>query len=88
MFTIIFHHPLGSKTSRAYIEFTNKLARLSTLMGGSFAAEHGIGRVKIVLADVQRDTVERNLMMKVKESMDDTYQLNPDVLISSKVKPY
>ncbi|MDB4242835.1 FAD-binding oxidoreductase [Gammaproteobacteria bacterium] len=70
------------------IEFTNKLARLSTLMGGSFAAEHGIGRAKIGLADVQRDTVERNLMMRVKESMDDTYQLNPDVLVSSKVKSY
>ncbi len=66
------------------IEFATKLARLATVMGGSFAAEHGIGRAKIVLADALRDPVERNLMMRVKESMDDTNQLNPDVLISSK----
>jgi FAD/FMN-containing dehydrogenase len=64
------------------IEFANKLARLATVMGGSFAAEHGIGRTKIVLADVLRDPVERVLMARVKRSMDDTWQLNPGVLIS------
>ena len=32
-------------------EFSIKLGRLATIMGGSFAAEHGLGRTKIVLAD-------------------------------------
>ena len=64
------------------IEFDAKLAELATVMGGSFAAEHGIGRTKTVLADVLRDPVERDLMARVKRSMDDTQQLNPGVLIS------
>ena len=51
-------------------------------MGGSFAAEHGIGRTKIMLADVLRDPVERNLMLQLKKSLDDSNQLNPDVLVS------
>lgn len=64
------------------IEFTTKLARLATVMGGSFAAEHGIGRTKIVLADVLRDPVDRHLMLQLKKSMDDVNQLNPGVLVS------
>jgi FAD/FMN-containing dehydrogenase len=64
------------------IEFANKLARLATVMGGSFAAEHGIGRVKIALADDIRDPVERELMVSVKNALDDSTQLNPGVLVS------
>ena len=64
------------------IEFATKLARLATVMGGSFAAEHGIGRTKIVLADVLRDPVDRHLMLQLKKSMDDVNQLNPGVLVS------
>ena len=52
-------------------------------MRGSFAAEHGIGRTKPVLADALRDPVERNLMTRLKKSLDDTNQLNPDVLVFS-----
>ena len=63
-------------------EFAVKLGRLVTIMGGSFAAEHGIGRAKTALADVMRDPVERNLMARLKKSLDDTQQLNPGVLIS------
>ena len=64
------------------VEFSTKLARLATVMGGSFAAEHGIGRAKIVLADVLRDPLERNLMMQLKKSLDNACQLNPGVLVS------
>ena len=64
-------------------EFAIKLGRLATLMGGSFAAEHGLGRTKIVLADALRDPVERIMMLRIKKSFDDTNQLNPGVLISS-----
>ena len=51
-------------------------------MGGSFATEHGIGRIKIVLADALRDLVERSLMAQLKKSLDDANQLNPGVLVS------
>jgi FAD/FMN-containing dehydrogenase len=64
-------------------EFAIKLGRLATMMGGSFAAEHGLGRTKVVLADALRDPVERNLMARLKKSLDDTNQLNPDVLVFS-----
>ena len=62
-------------------EFAIKL--LATMMGGSFAAEHGHGRTKVVLADALRDPVERNLMASIKSALDDSKQLNPGVLISS-----
>lgn len=64
-------------------EFAIKLGRLATLMGGSFAAEHGLGRTKIVLADALRDPVERIMMLRIKKSFDDTNHLNPGVLICS-----
>ena len=63
-------------------EFTLKLCNLATVLGGSFAAEHGIGRTKIALADTLRDPVERNVMACLKKSMDDSNQLNPGVLVS------
>jgi len=64
-------------------EFAIKLGRLATMMGGSFAAEHGLGRTKVVLADALRDPVERNLMASIKSALDDSKQLNPGVLVSS-----
>ena len=51
-------------------------------MGGSFAAEHGVGRAKIVLADLLRDPVERKLMARIKISLDNKGLLNPGVLVS------
>tara|TARA_B110000003_G_scaffold161238_1_gene161294 strand:+ start:609 stop:2012 length:1404 start_codon:yes stop_codon:yes gene_type:complete len=64
-------------------EFAIKLGRLATVMGGSFAAEHGIGRTKAMLVNALRDPVERNLMARLKKLLDDTNQLNPGVLVSS-----
>lgn len=64
-------------------EFSIKLGRLVTAMEGSFAAEHGIGRVKIQLADILRDPIERNLMEHIKHALDPNDQLNPGVLVSS-----
>ena len=64
-------------------EFSVKLGSLATVMGGSFAAEHGIGRAKIMLADILRDPVERNMMAALKAALDDKGQLNPGVLTSS-----
>jgi len=75
--------PLGqSGFSGLEKEFAFTLGGLVTDMGGSFAAEHGIGRVKNGMADSLRSRVERNLMVRLKRSLDETNQLNPGVLIS------
>ena len=63
-------------------EFSLRLGLLSKSMGGSFAAEHGLGRAKTELADILRDPLERDLMARVKKSFDDSGQLNPGVLVS------
>lgn len=55
------------------------LGRLASEMGGSFAAEHGLGRSKIALADALRSPVERKLMLAVKQAFDAQGTLNPDV---------
>ena len=65
-------------------EFASRLGRLATDMGGSFAAEHGIGRTKLDLADLLRHPVERNLMACLKKALDDNNQLNPSILVSIK----
>ena len=76
--------PIGQRDfSGLDSEFAVNLGRLATEMEGSFAAEHGIGRTKTALADVLRDPVERNLMARLKKSLDETKQLNPGVLVSS-----
>ena len=75
--------PLGRRDFSGFdSEFAVKLGKLATAMSGSFAAEHGIGRTKIMLADILRDPVERNLMAQLKKSLDDANQLNPGVLVS------
>ena len=58
------------------------LARLADGMGGSFAAEHGLGRSKVVLADALRDPVERGMMARIKSAMDGSGILNPGVIIA------
>lgn len=57
-----------------------ELARLASGMGGSFAAEHGLGRAKIALAQAIRPGVERDLMRRLRLSLDPQGTLNPDVL--------
>lgn len=63
-------------------ELTLALARLADGMGGSFAAEHGLGRAKIALADALRDPVERGLMLRVKQAFDAGARLNPGVIVA------
>lgn len=62
-------------------DLTLKLCTLATVMGGSFAAEHGLGRTKVSLAGALRNQVERDIMASIKNVMDDTNQLNPQVLV-------
>lgn len=63
-------------------DFGLSLARLADGMGGSFAAEHGLGRSKVALADTLRDPVERDLMKRIKCAIDDSGILNPGVIIA------
>ena len=75
--------PLGKQDfSELDSEFSLRLSLLTKVMGGSFAAEHGLGRTKTVLADMLRDPLERDLMARIKKSLDESEQLNPGVLVS------
>lgn len=49
--------------------------------GGSFAAEHGLGRSKIPFADQLRSKEERKLMAMIKEAFDPKKLLNPGVIL-------
>jgi FAD/FMN-containing dehydrogenase len=50
-------------------------------MDGSFAAEHGLGRAKIAMADRNRGPVERELMARLKGALDPLGIMNPGVLV-------
>jgi FAD/FMN-containing dehydrogenase len=52
-------------------------------MGGSFAAEHGLGRSKIALADALRPKVERGLHRRIKTAFDPAGLLNPGVILAA-----
>src|SRR3989338_967681 len=59
-----------------------QLARLATGMVGSFAAEHGLGRAKIGLADALRPASERGAMRAIKRAFDPAGLLNPGVILA------
>lgn len=59
------------------------LASLASGMGGSFAAEHGLGRAKIGLAERLRSPVERDMMRRLKQAFDPAGTMNPGVVISN-----
>ena len=58
------------------------LGRLASQMGGSFAAEHGLGRAKVLLADALRPEVERRTMRALKNSLDSFGILNPGAVLA------
>jgi len=57
------------------------LYRAAVASGGSFAAEHGLGRSKVGMADTLRDPVERELMRSLKRTLDPNGVLNPGVIV-------
>jgi len=63
-----------------------ELAGLASSMGGSFAAEHGLGRAKLALADALRPKVERALNRKIKLAFDPPSLLNPGVVVAAPEK--
>lgn len=64
--------------------FALRLGQLATEMGGSFAAEHGLVRTKVDIADQLRDPFERALMARLKSAFDETGTLNPGVIVGSR----
>ena len=62
-------------------EFALQLSSLAAEMGGSFAAEHGLGRTKVWLADILRDPAERKLMRSIKQALDQAEILNSGTLV-------
>ncbi|MEO9779985.1 MAG: FAD-binding oxidoreductase [Sedimentitalea sp.] len=51
--------------------------------GGTFAAEHGVGRSKRAIAETLRSPVERHLMVQVQKSLDSRNLMNEGVITSS-----
>lgn len=82
------HYNLSPPEGRADFDgkataFAEALAALATDMGGSFAAEHGLGRAKIAMADRNRGAIERDLMARLKDALDPKAIMNPGVLVRS-----
>lgn len=82
------HYNLSPPEGRADFDgkagrFAEALSALATEMGGSFAAEHGLGRAKIAMADRNRGAVERDLMARLKIALDPKGTMNPGVLVRS-----
>jgi FAD/FMN-containing dehydrogenase len=80
------HYNLSPPAGRADFAGTGEalgqeLAALATAMGGSFAAEHGLGRAKISLAERNRSAIERALMARLKQAFDPAGIMNPGVLV-------
>lgn len=73
--------PEGGDFAGKADEIGFRLAELATGMGGSFAAEHGLGRSKIALADALRPAAERALMLAIKQAIDPACTMNPGVLL-------
>ncbi|MDD2714705.1 MAG: FAD-binding oxidoreductase [Candidatus Wallbacteria bacterium] len=69
------------KAKALYLEFAAKAVSL----GGSVAAEHGIGRLKKNLLEVQYSKAELQEMRSLKEFFDPEYRLNPGVLFDKPV---
>lgn len=77
--------PIGQKGFFGLEEtFALRLGQLATEMGGSFAAEHGLGRAKVDLADQLRDPLERELMERLKSAFDSASILNPGVIVADR----
>jgi len=80
------HYNLSPPEGRADFDgkaeqFAEALSSLATAMGGSFAAEHGLGRAKIAMADRTRGSGERELMARLKGAFDPLGTMNPGVLV-------
>lgn len=53
-----------------------------TDMGGSIAAEHGIGRLKVDVLSRYKSDVERDMMKAIKQALDPDNRLNPGAVVA------
>ncbi len=74
--------PAGSTDfSQRDAELNQAIYTLAEACGGSFAAEHGIGRTKTAIADSLRSPVERTLMARIQRAIDPNNRMNPGVIV-------
>lgn len=69
-------------------DFSDRDAEINLLVyrtaeehGGSFAAEHGIGRSKMDIADQIRSPTERDLMGRIRTAFDPDNRMNPGIIV-------
>ncbi len=78
--------PLGADT-RAFLaewdRFDRIVADIATDLGGSFSAEHGIGRLKRVDMTRYKSDVEIDLMRALKRALDPNNIMNPGKVVAS-----
>lgn len=73
--------PEGAGFAGDIADLSLRICALAQGMGGSFAAEHGLGRSKVALADQLRSPVERRLMAEIKAALDPWALFNPGVIL-------
>lgn len=73
--------PAGISFAGDIGDLSLKLCALAQDIGGSFAAEHGLGRSKVALADRLRSPAERQLMARIKAALDPEGVFNPGVIL-------
>ncbi len=78
--------PEGTGFAFEAAALAREIAQLAQGMAGSFAAEHGLGRAKVALADAMRGPVERGLMAAIKAAIDPAGGMNPGVLLRANRK--
>jgi FAD/FMN-containing dehydrogenase len=52
-------------------------------LGGTFSAEHGIGRAKVDMLEAKRDPIELDLMHRIKAALDEDGWFNPGAVFRS-----
>ncbi len=62
-------------------ELSHIIYRAAEEIGGSLAAEHGLGRSKINHADALRSPVERVVIRQIKHALDPSGVMNPGVIL-------
>lgn len=74
--------PKGSKDfSNLDIQLSTAIYTLVEAYGGTFAAEHGVGRSKRDIANALRSKVERQIMSDIQRAIDPNGIMNPGVVV-------